>query len=572
MDTRWRATRRCLVLAASLPLFAPGRNFAPAQRAQPGEQRGFASIRPQPRERADHHTLDDFLGGVFIASQRGSAKRKRRGKYRSKNSSNAASSRARTHRASSTSLMEMSHPIQAERPMRVDSEPYGVAHGDGWTGVPAGDRQQPSDSRSRDPAAEERLVPPAVGILTVVRIVEVLAVIGPCFIVAQIGAAEGGQYTTQLEAAPEAGVGAAAWLTGGVLHLEHGRLGARRGPRHEPASNPALAGRRIDNESVPITALTGETAFLLPANAYFRYPRCTLTEERLLVACASNATGRSSQEHPLKGEASMRRHVFRLSTILVAATVAAAVAAQEQPNKRQQTDKQATTVDLDELEDHPEKYLGKTVTVEGEVDRVLGPHLFTIDERNWADLERELPVVVPDPFAAIVRSDARVRVTGTIEKVPIARVQAEAGFRDDPKIRAEIEAEPVLVATDLTAVQSGVALRIRAEQPVGTSGAGGSPPVTDAKQLAQGQPKDLVGKRVDLNNVTVAGTSDQGFWISTPSGTRVFVMPSGKAKATVKEGQKVAVHGTVMEMPESLKNQVKAETPIYVYADRVEPK
>ena len=44
---------------------------------------------------------------------------------------------------------------------------------------------------------------------------------------------------------------------------------------------------------------------------------------------------------------------------------------QQQP---QQAPGQAQKVDLDELEDKPESYLGKTVTVEGEVDRILGPH------------------------------------------------------------------------------------------------------------------------------------------------------------------------------------------------------
>lgn len=270
----------------------------------------------------------------------------------------------------------------------------------------------------------------------------------------------------------------------------------------------------------------------------------------------------------------MRPDLSRSRTLTAAVALTtglvAAAAGQQPTQQKAPPAKQATTVDLDDLEDNPEKYIGKTVTVEGEVDRVLGPHLFTIDEQNWADAERELPVVVPDPFAAIVQSDARVRVTGTVQKVPIARVAAEPGLRGDPKIRAEIETSPVLVATDLTAVQSGVALRVRVEQPIGTSGAGGAP-VTDPNQLVQAQGKELIGRRVELNNVKVAGRTDQGFWIEA-AGKRIFVMPSNQARANVKEGQNAAVHGTVLEMPEQMRNQVKADTPIYIYADRVEPK
>jgi hypothetical protein len=270
----------------------------------------------------------------------------------------------------------------------------------------------------------------------------------------------------------------------------------------------------------------------------------------------------------------MRRHFLwvPVTSVGVIVTMMAATAlARQQTNSQQPAQNTANrpmTIDLDELENNPERYVGKTVTVEGEVDKVLGPHLFTIDEPDWVDAEREMPVVVPEPFAAIVRSDAPVRVTGTIQKVPIARVERERGFLSDEKVKAEIETKPVLLATEVTATQSGVSLRIRADQPVGTSGANASPPVTDANQVARATDKSLVGRRVDLESVTVAGTSDQGFWIRTPSGDRVFVMPEGKAD--VKEGQSAAVQGVVLELPEGLRVKVNAAgEPIYIYANRV---
>jgi hypothetical protein len=39
------------------------------------------------------------------------------------------------------------------------------------------------------------------------------------------------------------------------------------------------------------------------------------------------------------------------------------------------TDGTAVTVKLDDLEDKPENFVGKTVTVESEVDKLIGPHL-----------------------------------------------------------------------------------------------------------------------------------------------------------------------------------------------------
>ena len=163
----------------------------------------------------------------------------------------------------------------------------------------------------------------------------------------------------------------------------------------------------------------------------------------------------------------MRSVISPLSCICVMAVLEAFSAASPWAAQQQTTSRQpgapttrAMKVDLDELETHPEKYVGKTVIVEGEVDRVLGPHLFTIDERNWVDPERELPVVVPDPFAAIVRSDTPVRVTGIVQKVPIAEIERSRGFLTDAKIKAEIETGPALVATEVTTVApAAVSLR-----------------------------------------------------------------------------------------------------------------
>jgi hypothetical protein len=265
---------------------------------------------------------------------------------------------------------------------------------------------------------------------------------------------------------------------------------------------------------------------------------------------------------------------IRVAAMLTALSAASLLASQLQTMSQQPASAPATQamkIDLDELETHPEKYVGKTVMVEGEVDRVLGPHLFTIDERDWVDLERELPVVVPDPFAAIVRSDTPVRVTGIVQKVPIAEIERSRGFLSDAKIKAEIETKPALVATEVTTVAPvGVSLRVRADQPapVGTSGTSSSAPVTDVGQLAKSNDKSLVGRRVDVKDAPVVGVSPEGFWVRLPSGERIFVMPT--STTAVREGQTAAVQGVVLELPEGLRVKVNAgEEPIYIYADRV---
>jgi hypothetical protein len=237
----------------------------------------------------------------------------------------------------------------------------------------------------------------------------------------------------------------------------------------------------------------------------------------------------------------------------------------------QNTGNQPITVDLDELEDNPNKFLGKTVRVDGEIDRVLGPGLFTIDERDWADVEREMPVVVPEPFAAIVKEDTLVRVTGVVERVPIARIEQRMGPLSD-RIRAEIESQPAIVASDIIATQSGATLRVRVDQmtqaqPGGTQQK--QPTVTDANQLAQAKDTNLVGRRVDLKNVQIGDTTPKGFFIRTAAGERIFVMPAAGAVA-IKAGQNADVSGVVLELPEGLKVELKAPAEeIYIFADRV---
>jgi uncharacterized protein YdeI (BOF family) len=281
----------------------------------------------------------------------------------------------------------------------------------------------------------------------------------------------------------------------------------------------------------------------------------------------------------------MRKDVSRLSVIIATAAALAltvplvaqqASGRQQQEQQKQQQPQQGATagqpakVDLDDLEKNPEKYLGKTVTVEGEVGRVLGPHLFTIDEKDWVDLDREMPVAVPEPFTAIVRGDGPVRVTGIIEKLPIAKVEQEGGIIRDPKIKAEIETKPVLVATEVTTVTPAaavVSLRVPIPGAVGTSGSNAQTPLTDTNQVASANNNNLVGRRVSLTNATVSGMNSLGFWVRTASGERLFVMPV--KKTAVKDGQTVAVEGVVLEMPEGLKAEVGSGEPVYVYADRV---
>ncbi|HEX6973933.1 MAG TPA: hypothetical protein VF147_06000, partial [Vicinamibacterales bacterium] len=59
------------------------------------------------------------------------------------------------------------------------------------------------------------------------------------------------------------------------------------------------------------------------------------------------------------------------------------------------TNQTGMKVKLNQLEENGKQYIGKTVTVDAEVDDVLGPRLFKIDEPGWIDLDPEVLVYVP---------------------------------------------------------------------------------------------------------------------------------------------------------------------------------
>lgn len=162
----------------------------------------------------------------------------------------------------------------------------------------------------------------------------------------------------------------------------------------------------------------------------------------------------------------MARHVRHLAlgfTVAVAWGATTSLAQQQAPAPQGpiKSETPAVTVKLDDLEDNPEKYVGQTVTVEGEVDKTLGPHLFTIDERQWADAAREMPVTVPAPFTVALKEDAMVRVTGTVEKIPIDRLEREVGAIVDAGLRGRIANRPVLVATAVSDTVGGKSLLTR---------------------------------------------------------------------------------------------------------------
>ena len=246
-------------------------------------------------------------------------------------------------------------------------------------------------------------------------------------------------------------------------------------------------------------------------------------------------------------------------------------------------DFQEMRLKLDELEDNARKYMGQTVSVDAEVEDVFGPRVFTIDEPNWGDLEGETLVFMPTNLAAFVNENDRVTITGTVKPFLRAEIEREWGWLGfDRELEVDLAKKPVLVASRIVGGNNNVALIVAmdasGEKPVGTSGGAartgttGKAAITDAATLARGG-EDLVGQEVDLSGLKVDRLAKQGGFFATVQNSTVFVLPTSKDAAPVREGDTVSLKGVVFELSDKMEDRLGAPADasgfnddIYIYA------
>ena len=217
---------------------------------------------------------------------------------------------------------------------------------------------------------------------------------------------------------------------------------------------------------------------------------------------------------------------------------------------------QGMSVTVDQLEDEAARYTGKQISVDAEVEDVLGPRLFTIDEPRWGDLEGEILVHVPNGLAALVREDDKVTVAGTVKPFVRAEIDREWGWFGlvDPALDIRLSKRPVLVADRIVGGTSDVAMVIKA----GDESKPAQSPITDGAALARAD-EAMVGRRVHLHNVTVKGTArDRGFFVD--AGNRsLFVLPGRDGTGSAKpQGGTVTIRGVVLQMPREMDDHLKA--------------
>lgn len=107
----------------------------------------------------------------------------------------------------------------------------------------------------------------------------------------------------------------------------------------------------------------------------------------------------------------------------------------------------------------PDDYFGRTVTVTADVEEVLGPMAFTLDEDApfAGGVDNDL-LVLSREAGNLERIDDqwlnnKVRVTGTVGRRSIIEIERELGWDLDPELEIELErADAVLLASSVDRV------------------------------------------------------------------------------------------------------------------------
>lgn len=227
--------------------------------------------------------------------------------------------------------------------------------------------------------------------------------------------------------------------------------------------------------------------------------------------------------------------------------------------------------------ENPAAYVGKTVTVSGDVEEIWGPRAFNMDSGVTLG---ELLVVGREPFPQVAAAGNRAyvvsdvaTVTGVVRLFVTAELEREIGWDLTPEIEAEFNAKPVLIAQSISfragtgaansnssnaAGNSNSNPMSNANAAVGNSNTAAGADITDVFLIIVPDPTPLVGRRVRLTNAKVQDVvGDRAFYVGENANQRVLVVFDEEAtpnmpvegKVDINKGQTVAVNGVIRQMP-----------------------
>ncbi len=268
-----------------------------------------------------------------------------------------------------------------------------------------------------------------------------------------------------------------------------------------------------------------------------------------------------------------RRVTFLCALLLVSLFTACA---SESPGERAA---EVGGVTAAQVINNPSAYVGKTITVSGDVEEIHSPRAFNMDSGASVG---ELLVLGREPFPQVPEGGNRAyvindtaTVTGTVRMLVTAEVEREIGWDLQPELEAEFNAKPVLIVQSASfkpnpnRAANTNSMNSSNANAANMSGAnmnttGANQPLTDVLVIfSTPDRRSLVGRRVQLDNVRVQKlVGERGFWIGDGD-RRVFArlderLNQGSAEwdVVIREGQTRSLTGEIREMPsaEQIKN------------------
>jgi hypothetical protein len=212
----------------------------------------------------------------------------------------------------------------------------------------------------------------------------------------------------------------------------------------------------------------------------------------------------------------------------------------------------STGVMVSMITDRPDEYYGKTVTVSGEIERVLGRNTFLLRGEERGD---DLLVLGASPVAAapgrteeapFVEEDI-IQVTGLVQPFDASEAASTYGVTLDSSLVKQFEDGPVVVSAAGASVMSAVIVSARS-----LPGGASEDAVLDLSTVASAEGQEgLVGSLAIFRDVEVASvTGENRFWAADSTG-RLFVVlvPEGAAAAPAAGGR-LSLYGVLRELPD----------------------
>jgi hypothetical protein len=221
------------------------------------------------------------------------------------------------------------------------------------------------------------------------------------------------------------------------------------------------------------------------------------------------------------------------------------------------------TTTVADIANAPQRYVGKVVTVSGEVNRVFGPRWFSIGGEEFGG--REILVLGRSATPGLLNTLADsgkvlndiVLVTGVVRAFEEDALEREVGggLDLDGDVFDPYDANPVIVMTDLDITpRVDVIPALPVPVPV--------PPIVDELVIIDAPDRmPLVGRSVALFNAKVLGkVSDRAFWVGTTWDRRLLVViDSATASrldkpgtADIRAGKEVSTAGVIQRIPQNL--------------------